>query len=180
MTEPERPADHRQALAQDLRSVRAAYDQLERGESAAIRRARDAAELALEGVFWRIGGATARRERHLAHVVLAFPLAEHRTMATFSFGLYLQRAIGANASGLMRFRRLLASRDRDELDRRLRALLRLAAKDGAPVDWGVLGADVLWFFASSDRVRRRWAQDFYAPIASERSTSPSKEIGKAQ
>jgi hypothetical protein len=52
----------------------------------------------------------------------------------------------------------------------LRGILRLAAGDHAPVDWGGLGTDVLWFFAESDSVRRRWAQDFYAPTA--RETSP--------
>ena len=71
----------------------------------------------------------------------------------------------------LRFRRLLSCRDRerDELDHRLRGVLRLACADKAPVDWGVLGVDILWFFAESDSVRRRWAQDFYAPTSSDAS-----------
>ena len=28
-----------------------------------------------------------------------------------------------------------------------------------------LGTDILWFFAESGNVRRRWAQDFYAPTS---------------
>ena len=42
--------------------------------------------------------------------------------------------------------------------------MRLACGNRDPVDWGVLGTDMLWFFAESGSVRRRWAQDFYAPI----------------
>ena len=74
---------------------------------------------------------------------------------------------------MLRFRRLLDSRDRDELDHRLRGILKLAAGDKTPVDWGVLGVDILWFFAESDMVRRRWAQDFYAPISREPSPGTS-------
>jgi CRISPR type I-E-associated protein CasB/Cse2 len=47
----------------------------------------------------------------------------------------------------------------------LRRVLRLACADKTPVDWGVLGVDILRFFADSDNVRRTWAQDFYAPIS---------------
>jgi CRISPR type I-E-associated protein CasB/Cse2 len=106
-------------------------------------------------------------------VVLLFPLAPHATNEKFSFGRYLFRQIGDRDNALLRFRRLLDSRDRDELDHRLRGILRLASGDRTPVDWGVLGTDILWFFAESDAVRRRWAQDFYAPISREPSSTPS-------
>jgi CRISPR type I-E-associated protein CasB/Cse2 len=59
------------------------------------------------------------------------------------------------------------------LDHRLRGILRLACGSGAPVDWGVLGVDILWFFAESGSVRRRWAQDFYAPAAPSQASSPN-------
>ena len=42
-------------------------------------------------------------------------------------------------------------------------MLRLACADGAPVDWGALGSELLWFFGERGSVRRKWAQDFYAP-----------------
>jgi len=75
--------------------------------------------------------------------------------------------LGDGDGPALRFRRLLDSRDRDELEHRLRGILKLASHDRVPVDWGVLGVDILWFFAGSDSVRRRWAQDFYAPSRAE-------------
>lgn len=159
------------ALRSAIRDVRMRYDRLERGRTAPIRRCRSANELALEGAYWRIGDALAREQRHFVHVVLLFPLAKHATNERFSFGRYLHRQVGDRDNAVMRFRRLLDSRDRDELDHRLRGMLRLAGADDVPVDCGVLGTDILWFFADSDSVRRRWAQDFYAPI----SVEPSAE-----
>jgi CRISPR type I-E-associated protein CasB/Cse2 len=154
-----------------LREVRGRYDRLDRGKTAQIRRCRTADEVALEGAYWRIGETVAHTQRHLPHVVLLFPLAPHASSRgqKFSFGRYLRRQIGDSDGATLRFRRLLDSRDRDELDHRLRGILRLAAGDNAPVDWGVLGTDILWFFAESDGVRRRWAQDFYAPTSREAS-----------
>lgn len=151
-------------LQQELRAMRARYDALSRGETAPLRRCRTAAEMALEPGFFRVAGALVHTQHHLAHVALLFPLALHAKTEGFSFGRFLRRRLGKNEGGKMRFRRALDSRDRDELDHRLRGLLKLAAADKARVDWGVLGVDLLWFFAQSDNVRRRWAQDFYAPI----------------
>jgi CRISPR type I-E-associated protein CasB/Cse2 len=157
------------ALRAALRGVRARYDHLDRGKTAQLRRCRTADDVALEGAYWRIGEALAREQWHLPHVVLLFPLAPQAASAEekFSLGRYLRRQIGDSDGATLRFRRLLDSRDRDELDHRLRGMLRLAAGDHAPVDWGALGMDVLWFFAESDSVRRRWAQDFYAPTSPE-------------
>lgn len=156
-------------LQRRIRETRRAYDRLERGQSAALRRARDATEVALEGVYWRIGGSLAQeaRGRDLAHVVIHFPLAKQSNRTDFRFGRFLRREIGKSPSGILRFRRLLDSRDRAELDHRLRGVLRLVARSGRGVDWGVLGLDILWFFAESDAVRRRWSQDFYAPISAD-------------
>lgn len=153
-------------LCADLRAVRGRYDKLPRGDRASLRRCRTADEIALEGTYWRIGGLLAQRQVHLPHVVLLFPLAPQATHERFSLGGFLNRRLGSSSGAALRFRRLLDSRDRDDLDHRLRGLLRLACADQAPVDWGVLGTDILWFFAESDAVRRRWAQDFYAPVAS--------------
>jgi CRISPR type I-E-associated protein CasB/Cse2 len=146
-----------------IREVRSRFDELQRGGVAELRRCRTAYELSLSGLYWRVGGALAQEQSHLTHVVLHFPLAPQRTRESFSFGRFLRRQFGDGSGATLRFRRLLDSRDRDELDHRLRGVLRLACRDGAPLDWGPLGVDILWFFAPSGLVRRRWAQDFYAP-----------------
>lgn len=163
MTNSPSDSDHSTALIDALRAVRRKYDLLDRGTTAPIRRCRTADEVALEGAFWRIGGDIAHQQRAVASVVLHFPIVPHRDRANFSFGGYLHARIAKSASGTLRFRRLLDSRDRDELDHRLRGILRLAASDRSPVDWGVLGRDILWFFGEGGHVRRRWAQEFYAP-----------------
>jgi len=165
--------DRAHALREALRGVRRRYDQLDRGETAPLRRCRTASAVVLEGAYWRIGERLSHEQVHLPHVVLLFPVAPHVTRERFSFGLYLRNQVGDNHGAVLRFRRLLASRDRDELDHRLRGILRLAARDKAPVDWGALGTDILWFFAESDNVRRRWAQGFYAPSTHERSRDMS-------
>lgn len=158
-------------LRDEVRDVRRRYDQLPRGLTAAIRRCRTDDDVTMEGTFWRIGGALAHTQPHLAGVVLLFPLGEQATSDRFSFGRYLKRQVGDGPGALLRVRRLLDSRDRAELLHRLRATLRLAARGGAPLDWGVLAEDIFWFFGESNRVRRRWAQDFYAPELGETSKS---------
>jgi len=159
-------------LSTDLRAVRARYDKLPRGDIASLRRCRTADEIAIEGTYWRIGSPLAQRQVHLPHVVLLFPLAPQVAREGVSFGRFLRRQLGDSDGAALRFRRLLDSRGRDDLDHRLRGILRLACADRAPVDWGVLGTDILWFFSESGSVRRRWAQDFYAPTTS-RPATPS-------
>lgn len=173
MSEQTAPASRLEALRNEIRQVRNRYDALERGRTAAIRRCKDADDVVLEAAFWHVGAELARAERYLPHVVLLFPVVSHKTQVRFSFGRYLRTQLGDGDGANLRFRRLLDSRDRDELSHRLRAVLRLAGGSGAPVDWGVLGADILWFFAASESVKRRWAQDFYAPLpASSESANP--------
>jgi CRISPR type I-E-associated protein CasB/Cse2 len=158
-------------LVDAIRGVRKRYDELGRGKTATLRRCRTADEVALEGAYWRVANTLARDQRYLTHVVLLFPFATHARKEAFSFGHYLRRTVGDLESATLRLRRLLDARDRDELDHRMRGLLRLAAASGMPVDWGELGKDILWFFASSDAVRRRWTQDFYAPLVGQPSAS---------
>jgi CRISPR type I-E-associated protein CasB/Cse2 len=161
-------------LATELRKVRVRYDALDRGQTAPLRRCRTAGDVGLESMFWRVAGPLADAA-NLAHVVLLFPLAAHRTDVRFSFGRFLRGRLPDTDGAKLRFRRLLDSRDRDELDHRLRAMLRLTCADGASIDWGQLGRDILWFFAESDNVRRRWAQDFYAPLGA-RSLNTASSI----
>lgn len=161
---------HGQKLADAIRAVRARYDALERGQVAQLRRCRTAGELVLEPVYWRVAGDAPKTVTNLPHVVLLFPFAGHRSNAKFSFGWFLHERLGDQAGAALRFRRMISVESRDELDHRLRAILRLTAASGVPVDWGILGRDLLWFFAESDATRRRWAQDFYAPMLRETAT----------
>jgi CRISPR type I-E-associated protein CasB/Cse2 len=158
----------REDLEHKVRDARRRYDKLSRGETASLRRCRTANESELESIFWKVNDS--QRIPNFAHVVVLFPLANAR-LATrpFSFGSFLRGKLGDTDSAALRFRRVLESRTRDELDHRLRGLLKLATADGSRVDWGVLGVDVLWFFGERDSVRRRWAQDFYAPLARSRA-----------
>ncbi len=162
-------------LRDAIRQVRERYDRLHRGQTAALRRCRTAEDVALEGSYWQIGGSLAQEQRHLPHVVLLFPLAAHVNNERFSVGRYLRRELENSPGAVLRIRRVLDSRDRDELDHRMRGLLRLAAGNGSRVDWGTLGTDLLWFFAESGSVRRRWAQDFFAPSAEGGPSGPSSD-----
>ncbi len=159
---------HGDELATSIRDIRARFDALDRGEVAHVRRSRSARELVLEPVYWRVVGDVSARHAeiaaHGAHVVLLFPYAKHRAHPRFATGRYFRDHLGDGDGAALRFRRLLACESREELDHRMRGVLRLVAGEGAPVDWGVLGRDLLWFFAESNRVRRDWAQDFYAPL----------------
>ncbi|MFZ5889557.1 MAG: type I-E CRISPR-associated protein Cse2/CasB [Myxococcota bacterium] len=152
------------SLRDEIREVRRRYDQLGRAARAALRRCRTADEIALADNYWKIGRELANAEPRLRHVVLLFPEASHVTQERFSFGRFLRKELSERRSVAPRLRRVLDSRDREELCDRLRGLLRRAAALGAPVDWGVLGADIACFFSEGDHVRRCWAQDFYAPL----------------
>jgi len=169
---PKMNTDRVAILRRGIRDVRARYDRLDRGRTATLRRARTADEVSLEGTYWRVGEALAHEHHGLAHVVLLFPYATQATNDRFSFGRYLRATIGNSDGAKLRFRRVLDSRDGTELDHRLRSMLRLAVV-GRPLDWGILGTDILWFFAESDSVRRRWAQDFYAPTSHDASSKDS-------
>ena len=161
-------------LVADVRAVRARYDRLAPPEVAALRRCRTAADVVLDGTYWRIGGKLAERQTHLAHVILLFPHARHDESRRFAMGTFLRRTLGDEAGAQRRFRRLLDSRERDELDRRLGSVLRLACSGGRGVDWGVLGRDILSFFAEGDDVKRRWARTFYTVA----HTSPRAPVPK--
>jgi CRISPR type I-E-associated protein CasB/Cse2 len=172
--------DHGQQLVGNIRAARSRYDGLERGQKAQLRRCRSAADVELEATYWRVVGDFSKNHpnlaRYLAHVVLLFPYASHKTRTSFAFGRFLRDHLGDKTGANLRFRRILGVESRDELDHRLRGLLRLTASGKAPVDWGVLGRDILWFFAESDFTRRRWAQDFYAPMARVSSGEPSASL----
>ena len=156
-----------------IRRVRALYDgeHFGAGYKAILRRCARAGDVLEEGAFWYLvsaAGIPVSEADAFAPIVLAFPAAKHGARSGFSLGRYLRRAIYDDAKEkelpqrATRFRQLLAVRDgeRDELGRKLRRLLQQAyQKTEAPVDWGIVGADVLYW---GDAVRRRWASDFFA------------------
>jgi len=151
-----------------MRAVREAYDALSRGDRAVLRRCRNEEELVLDGIYWQIAGHADREaQRCLPCIVLCYPAAKQlKNPARFRLGTMFRRSLhpGAKvvrAGDAIRFRQLLAARDRSELAHRLRRLLKQA---GVPVDWGTIGCDVHYWGAN---VRRRWAQDFYAPDTEE-------------
>lgn len=174
---------HRDETEARVRALRERYDGLPAGARAALRRLGAADDLLLEGVFWRLVGEAkipeADRAR-MAHVVACFDSANHVARAE-PFGRWLRRTVfdGVKDADLptraVRVRRLLAARDRNELVHQLRRLVRHGfQKTRRGVDWAALGADILWW---GDGVRRRWAQDFFAPIRDESaSTENSQEI----
>jgi CRISPR type I-E-associated protein CasB/Cse2 len=149
--------------AAHVRAVRKAYDNLSPGEQAQIRRCREANEVLLEAAFWRVVRPSPADARpRLAYVVACFPAADQtRRIADFTLGGFLRRTLyprRLKAGEAIRFRQLVLARDRDESLHRLRRLLVHADR---PVDWGVIGIDLFYL---GDIVRRRWAQDFYAPL----------------
>jgi CRISPR type I-E-associated protein CasB/Cse2 len=154
-------SDRDEVVAQ-IRAVRKRYDDtLSDGDRARLRRAKSIDEVALEGAYWRIAeGASEVHPRTLQGLVMLFGLAPQRSTVGFALGRFLRERLVSGEEGKdLRFRRLIA-RDRDELVHRLRGVLRLACGGDVPVDWGALGADLHFW---SDRVRREWAQSFYAP-----------------
>lgn len=152
-----------QLREEHVRAARRTYDALSPSDRAVLRRCREADEVAMEGAFWRVVRTAPESARgRLAEVVACFPAADQlKRVNGFSPGGHFRRALlggrrELSDAGALRFRQLVQARDRGELIHRLRRLLVFAE---APVDWGVLGLDVFYW---GDRVRRKWAQDFYS------------------
>jgi len=154
-----------ETLANQLRAARSIYDLLSPGERSVLRRCKSADDVLLEGAFWRLVEHVPRDERRaFAPVVSLFPVAPQtrRMNVPFRLGTHLRRLVSGKktirSQDALRFRQLVQSEDREEVVHRLRRLLTQV--DG-PVDWGVVGTDVIYW---SDVVRRRWTQDFFAPF----------------
>lgn len=65
-----------------------------------------------------------------------------------------------------RLRRLLACTSTDEVCRILRPLLALMSSRGVTPDFSVMLEQLLWFSGNGqERVRTRWAQDFYRRVS---------------
>ncbi len=70
-----------------------------------------------------------------------------------------------DSSAASRLRRILAIQDSDELIRVLRSTLRFLDSKEQPLDYARLLDEILWFNHEEvrDKIRSRWAQDFYKP-----------------
>jgi CRISPR type I-E-associated protein CasB/Cse2 len=163
-----------------IRAVRSEYDQgLSPGDRAVLRRCREPGELLLEGAFWRVASrfGDERARPRLAVVVFLFAACDAARPDGKGFGRFLHRHLtrGKKLSpgAKLRFRRLIAAPDVDALATRLR---RLLVSLQAPLDWGVLGYDLMQWQRSTvgaEEVPRRWAQDFYAPLYESTSKAPT-------
>lgn len=154
-----------ESLAALVAKVRGKYDALAPGAKATLRRCATADEVRIEGVYWRLigdAGVPDGRRHAMASVVVCFDAAG---VGTQPFAPWLRATVYGDVSPsdlparAVRFRRALTARDRDELTRELRRLLRhgfQASRRG--VDWGSLGTDIVYW---GDAVRRRWAETFY-------------------
>jgi CRISPR type I-E-associated protein CasB/Cse2 len=162
----------REELEAGFARLRSDYDELRKrrpGDQAVLRRCRDGDAVQLEGVFWRLVGQSRFPDKlpksSIAMVVSAFPGAEHRLQRGFRFGRFMADLLDpqhdGDASRSLRFRELVRADDTTELCRRLRRLLRRAE---GPVDWGVLGADIVQFDHPNSFIQRKWIQDFFSPL----------------
>lgn len=188
-TEPSR-ASKSEELIHRLRQLRERYDRLavsDRGAVAVLRRCKSADEVVLDGTFWRLSRDLVQEPfkwaKGASRAVFLFPWAPHRTEERFSFGRFLRTRLGEEDGAKLRFRRLLASRDEDELDHRMRGVLRLACGNGrsdagSHIDWGVFGADFLRIFREKNFVRRRWAEDFYGKLKETTSGPDERPMGE--
>lgn len=166
-------SSERDLMKEKIREVRRRFDALPPGDRARLRRSRSAGEIALEGSYWRIAEGAHRSA--LPGVVLLFAEAPQtrRLGITFAFGRFLKARLSSGEEGRdLRFRRVIASADRDELYHRMRGILRLASGGDAPVDWGELGLDLINFFPG-EHVRRAWTEAYFAPT--QIAVKPNKE-----
>jgi CRISPR type I-E-associated protein CasB/Cse2 len=153
-----------QELINQFRQARLIYDdKLSPGDRAILRRCRTASEVLLEGAFWRIKQGIEADPNRVAQVVVCFPAVKQQSSDNFRFGSFLRGDKEPKDGDILRFRQLLQVQDSDELTHRLRRLLTHIDR---AVDWGALGRDIFYFF-SSDRSKRAWAQDFYSQIKEE-------------
>lgn len=162
------------------RALRAGYDALPPGAKATLRRCATADELRTEGVFWRlVDDARVPQEARFNMAFLAgcFDTAK---AGHNSFARWVRRTAydevkpGDLPARSLRFRRLLAAGDRDELVHHLRALLKHGSqksKDG--VDWGELGSDIYFW---GDVVRRRWAEQFFTRAKTETNSEDTRHV----
>ncbi len=94
--------------------------------------------------------------------------SESHRAGSGNFGVTCYKLRGDHESFDLRFRRLLACDDRDELCERLVPVALAAQAKGITVDYDNLFIDLQYFAeAGRDRVRTRWAQAYWGTPGSE-------------
>lgn len=112
-------------------------------------------------------------ERRLPYALIAASIA--RSKQSENGGLSFGRAIAQSFTdgresdqAIARLRRVLACSDTIELCQILRPLLMLIqSRVTQPIDFASLLQDLLWFENNSERVKARWAQQFYGKTEQE-------------
>ena len=90
-----------------------------------------------------------------------------------NFGVTCRRLRGDHESFDLRFRRLLACADREELCERLIPIAVAAQTKAVPLDFDALFQDLKFFAdAGRDRVRLRWAQAYWGAAAEDPGNQP--------
>lgn len=140
------------------KTIRNRYDNLHNRQISAIKRCHVTEDLKLESSYYTL---IREFKGDLSGVVILFPYASQVIDASnFYFGSYLKNNLAnlSEDSKERRFRQLVDSQDKDQLTHRLRGLLKIS---DSPVDWGVLGSDILRFFWQGGSVKKSWAEGFY-------------------
>ncbi len=154
---------------------RLAAPPMNRGALAALRTAwqpgREYAALALILPWLGSGPTTAgsereRRRREDDALLLAGLFALHPVKGSRSVPQALALVAAKAESGSIegRFTAILAS-EREDLPTHLRHAVSLIASRDIGLDWGRLHDDLHWWGAPGDRVRRRWARQYWTPGA---------------
>ena len=141
------------------------------GTAAALRRADNAStEYQCWEILLRFGVDIEKdwERRPFATIAAAVARAKPKANGDVPFMTALARAYGADTAddekgpAASRLRRLLACTTTEECCRILRPMFSLVESKGqGGVDFGRLLDDLIWFGVNADRIKTRWASDFY-------------------
>lgn len=95
-------------------------------------------------------------------LLLAGLFALHPESGSLSLASALRNVARESDSVELRFRALLSA-SREDLPMHLRHAVTLAASKRLPIDWSDLHTSIRFWDHPSDRTRRAWARDFWAP-----------------
>lgn len=150
--------------------------QEDKGFAARLRRADNpATEYQSWDTLCRFGINLELESERLPHALIAAAIAraDQQSNGGLSLGQAVARAFpdgSQSDQAKARIRRLLACDDVSEVCLILRPLLSLIrSRVKAPVDYVRLLNDLRWFNHNSERVKARWAQEFYHRLAEEES-----------
>jgi CRISPR type I-E-associated protein CasB/Cse2 len=154
--------------------VRACED---RGHRAALRRFWS--DATRHDAFPVLGRLSAIGNEPRSLVAALYAEHPHHSPSARSLGQTCLRVAGGDTDSYeAHFRRLLASQDLDDLATQVHRAIRRASREGAglPVNYLQLLKDLALWRGYRDRVRTRWAQDFWqAPTVGDKS-EPTPDV----